>query len=535
MNKKLKIGLGGAALLLGAVLLTGCTASFCSVKDQAHLLYAYDPGVTKYYDENANIAGAEPLKIYDENSVGHEVEGVVVTYSFNNSQALKATVYSAKTNGYVGPTWDGDEKTGHVVDDPKYLEYYKRLDNIVLIGMLKEELGSSFSFDSIKKEHILNCTYGDITGKGIGDIYGNIKFSNPNEENPVLWDNYDNIYANKATESILKDPRYGSLDYCPSTDFVNHYKSTMNTYAGNNTFRSCLVTNTGFYGTYTNDKVSVLMESKSYGYAWSKGFFEGLLVWPIGAFIDVCANSFGFQNPAAAQTAVPQLLAILVVTFVIRTLMLLATFKSTNANAKMTALQPEITKIQNKYPNSNTNRYEKQRMAEEMQKLYKKNKINPFSSIVVLIIQFPVFICVWGALSGSAILTTGTFLGLDLGASISTVLFNLDNWGPAGGYGAVTALVLFLLMAAAQTVSMLLHQWMQKAKAKKVAKLGKNPSQAQQNNKMKWFTYIMLGMIVIMGFSLVSAMGVYWLVGALFSIIQTLITQAVMNKKQKQN
>ncbi len=88
-------------------------------------------------------------------------------------------------------------------------------------------------------------------------------------------------------------------------------------------------------------------------------------------------------------------------------------------------------------------------------------------------------------------------------------------------------------MAGAQTVSMLLPQWLQKIKAKNVAKLGKNPAQKSQNNQMKIFTYVMLAMIIFMGFSLVSAMGIYWFVGAVFSVAQTLITQLIMSKKAK--
>ena len=198
----------------------------------------------------------------------------------------------------------------------------------------------------------------------------------------------------------------------------------------------------------------------------------------------------------------------------------------------MNELQPEIQKIQAKYPNSNTSQYDKQRMAAEMQKLYKKNHINPLSSLLVMIIQFPVFICVWGAMQGSAYLSTGSFLGLRLSDSIGSTIFSASSWKNGGG---ATALILFLLMAAAQTVAMLLPQWIQKRKAAGVAKLGKNPAQKSQANKMKWFTWIMLAMIILMGFSLASAMGVYWLVGALFSIGQTLITQVITEKNSKKN
>jgi membrane protein insertase Oxa1/YidC/SpoIIIJ len=43
----------------------------------------------------------------------------------------------------------------------------------------------------------------------------------------------------------------------------------------------------------------------------------------------------------------------------------------------------------------------------------------------------------------------------------------------------------------------------------------------------------MMAMIIFMGFSLASGMGVYWFIGALFSVGQTLVTQAITSKKNK--
>ena len=169
-------------------------------------------------------------------------------------------------------------------------------------------------------------------------------------------------------------------------------------------------------------------------------------------------------------------------------------------------------------------------MAQEMSKLYKKHKINPFGALLVMIVQFPVFICVWGALQGSASLSSDSLFNLHLSDSINTVLFNGANWGNGS---ALTALILFLLMAAAQVISMLLPQWIQKRKRKNVASLGKNPAQTEQQNRMKMFTYIMMAMIIFMGFTLPSAMGVYWFVGALFSIGQTFVIELINNHKNK--
>ena len=61
-------------------------------------------------------------------------------------------------------------------------------------------------------------------------------------------------------------------------------------------------------------------------------------------------------------------------------------------------------------------------------------------------------------------------------------------------------------------------------------KLGVNQAQNDSQKQMKMVSWVMTGMVIIMGFTLPSAMGVYWFAGAIFSIAQTLITQAIMKK-----
>ena len=51
MKKITKLGIGGLGLLLGAMVLTGCTASFCSTNDKAHIMYMYDYGVSEYKND----------------------------------------------------------------------------------------------------------------------------------------------------------------------------------------------------------------------------------------------------------------------------------------------------------------------------------------------------------------------------------------------------------------------------------------------------------------------------------------------------
>ena len=514
MKKGTKIGLGVALLVLGTVAVTSCTQSFCSATDTARIMYAYEPGITRY-----SAGGSDTLSVTDaETGYKYTIENLNVEVATFDT-GTDSFKFGADDNGYasnLNSIIAAAKNSGYIIPTAATTDYFRVFDQLVLEGILKEALAKNGGNITV------NCNIDDEFASFKDDIakYSYKKFVKA--DGAPLWEVFDEYDAKvRATPSI-------NIDAAPSTDFLAVYKQRINTYA--NTYRTCLTTVEGKYGSYGSTSDGVYIGAKDWGYAWSKGFFEGLLVFPIGWLIDQIVGGFRGTGLSAGGSA---LLGIIFVTMIIRSLMLLATFKSTAGNAKMTELQPEIQKIQNKYPNSNTSQAEKQRMAEEMQRLYKKHKINPFSSLLVMIVQFPVFICVWGALSGSSAITNGSIFGLSLALGIKDVLFNATNWTVAGGYSAVTALIVFILMAGAQTVSMLLPQWIQKAKAKKVSKLGKNPAQQQQNTTMKIFTYVMLAMIIFMGFSLVSAMGIYWFIGALFSIAQTLITQYITAKKAK--
>lgn len=541
MKKGTKLTLGLVGVALGAVVLSGCTKSFCSQVDQARMKYAFEPGIT----------------VIETKTGGETVTFTNGTYSYtlNNTQYITAEWVPldeadlhkgkfvlnylddsgkevSKNLNYLNSILKNSRSNGYVTIDDNCREYLVRFDFLALNAIFSKALTKN------EGNITLDLTNADdyATYKYHLSYYSYARFANNNSGSQ--WKNWNefNAVARKAYDgtSVLSNCAASTTDaelspeVCPSSDFIKYYKSAVNNYIAN--YRTCLTIYKDKYGSYGYAaKEGVFIDKKTWGEAWNKGLFEGLLVYPIGALVDVIVKGFrgtGVSNGVAA------FLGIVFVTFIIRALMLLLTFKQTQSNAKMTELQPEITKIQNKYPNSNTSQVEKQRMAEEMNRLYKKNKVNPFMTLIVLVVQFPIFICVWGALSGSAQLTNGTILGLNLSHTIREVLLGKTYWTAAGGYAAVTALFLFLLMAGAQTVSMLLPQWIQKKKAKEVAKLGKNPAQQSQNNKMKWFTYIMLALIIFMGFSLVSAMGIYWFIGAIFSIIQTLIMELVNKHKR---
>ncbi len=332
-----------------------------------------------------------------------------------------------------------------------------------------------------------------------------IAFAGYNPDNNYyeeLWYNFD-----MWVEDAKKDLGYEKV---ASADYLNFFKQQITNAI--NVQRVC-ITPVDF--TFNNGQ-GVHLEAKSWGDAFSHGLIEGLLVYPVAWLLHNFSIAFGGNGWG-------QVLAILVVTIIVRALIVLVSFKQTMAQQKTNLIQPELRRIQEKYPNANTNQYEKAQLAQEQMALYKKYGINPFGMIIVLIVQFPVFIAVWGAMSGTAILADGEILGLSLASTTSSEIFNLD-W---------VAIVIFVLMSAAQIISMKLPMMLQKKRLDAVEKRGKNPAVEKNENTMKWVNNIMMVMIIIMGFSLPVGMAIYWFIGALISIVQTLVIQKINNNKSK--
>ncbi len=68
--------------------------------------------------------------------------------------------------------------------------------------------------------------------------------------------------------------------------------------------------------------------------------------------------------------------------------------KSTKGMLEMQRLQPEMRRLQNEH------RGDRQKLNEEMMKLYQQHKVNPLASCFPLLLQFPVFIIMFRVLHG---------------------------------------------------------------------------------------------------------------------------------------
>ena len=98
MKKRTKLSLGGLALVAGALLLSSCTASFCSNLDKAHILYAFDYGVCDYYD--AEHKPEEAIRAIE----GNDNIWYVINVPSNAGSGIGKTKSDAIKSGFALPS-----------------------------------------------------------------------------------------------------------------------------------------------------------------------------------------------------------------------------------------------------------------------------------------------------------------------------------------------------------------------------------------------------------------------------------------------
>ncbi|CAM3455738.1 membrane protein insertase YidC [Erysipelothrix sp. HDW6B] len=232
------------------------------------------------------------------------------------------------------------------------------------------------------------------------------------------------------------------------------------------------------------------------GDAWTWGkesWFGAIFVWPIAQLLNFFAQYVG------------ALLSIVIVTLLIRLLTIRGSIKSTIQQQKMQLLGPEQAKIEEKYRNR-TDQQSKMAKATEMQKLYQKHDIKPMSAIGGQLLQLPIMIAMYYAVTRADLIISGTVFGETLEKT------------PMQGFQEmnVVYITIFALMVIFQALSMFLPQYLAKQKLKKY------PNQKQPANPASSMMYVSLAMIVFFALTWNIGMSLYWMISAMGQLFQTL-------------
>ena len=261
------------------------------------------------------------------------------------------------------------------------------------------------------------------------------------------------------------------------------------------------------------------------------GFFNALfnnvLVFPVGWLMQAISSLFGGYY----------IIGLFIVTILIRTLMMPVYNSTNNMSLKMQLMQPELQKLEAKYQNRKDPDSERAKQMEQMQ-LYKKYKMG-FGGCFSMILQFPVFMAVYQAVS-RMYLTDGKILNSpDWVSKLNTKFLGLDlfltrgeTW--SGQFWGV--MIILVLVVGSQFLQQQLTTLFQKKNYEKSqenipAYKRQAMQQNQMNGSMKFMMYFMIVMMGMFVFQSAAGLGMYWLIGNIYSLVQMLLNHKFADRK----
>ncbi len=204
--------------------------------------------------------------------------------------------------------------------------------------------------------------------------------------------------------------------------------------------------------------------------------------------------------------------AVIILTLIIRTLLLIPSQRGMRAQRRMQEIQPKLEELKKKHADDQT------RLAQETMLLWKTHKVSPFSSCLPLLIQMPILIALFHSINGG--------LSPDKSGLLYSFLpdfsLNLINAQFLGMDLLGHSLVILPVIVAALQFSQI-QLMSARSKGKNASKL---PAEVETANKM--MKYVMPVMIAVFTAQLPSAVGLYWGVSTFYGILQ----QLVVNKEQ---
>lgn len=232
---------------------------------------------------------------------------------------------------------------------------------------------------------------------------------------------------------------------------------------------------------------------------WLVGWFTKFFIIPMFNFFHRFIGNFG--------------LIILLMTLVIKIVVFPLTYKSFSSSAKISALKPEVDKLNEKYPHKD-NQQEQLKKQQAIMNLYKRAGASPMGGCLPTLLTFPILWAMFRFFPASIELRQQSFLWChDLSAYDSIVDFGVRI--PLLG----DHLSLFALLMAAT-------MWIYSKLTMSSQPNAGDPSAASMRFMSLWMMPIMMFFICN---SLSAALSYYYLLSQLISIAQTWIIRKSIN------
>ncbi len=276
-----------------------------------------------------------------------------------------------------------------------------------------------------------------------------------------------------------------------------------------------------------------------------EGFTEfwDIFVYPMAGLMWIIGNTIGFHSYP---------LTIVIATIVVRSIAWPVYAKTNDMTLKMNLMQPELEKLQAKYAGRD-DQESRQRMSMETMQLYKKYGVG-LGGCFMPFIQMPIFIGFYRTISrmpGSItkmnwigkVFTSTSIFGVDMllqqNQKIEIVdgveqIIEVTGWTSQ----RIGVIILAVLVGITQVISIILSNQRQKKQQEKQNSHipeYRRPQQTDQQKTtqttMKVMLYFMAIMMVVFVWNSAAGLGLYWVVGNIYSTLQTWLGQLNSDKR----
>lgn len=235
------------------------------------------------------------------------------------------------------------------------------------------------------------------------------------------------------------------------------------------------------------------------GYIWTAGFYQPIYNALMFLTSIVPGHDLGW--------------AIILLTIIIRTILLIPSHKAMKSQRKIQELQPKLNKIKEKYKDN------QEMIAKETMALWQEHKVNPLGSCMPLLIQFPFLIAIFYVIQ-TGLDPNNTYLLYSPLKDFSLTSINSNFLGILD-LTKINAFVLPLIVGGLQFLQMKFAM-MRNKKAKE--KQGNKDEKKQKGSEMdmanKMMIYIMPVMIAVFTASVPAGVGLYWSSSTIYGIFQ---------------
>ncbi|MDO4280550.1 MAG: YidC/Oxa1 family membrane protein insertase [Peptococcaceae bacterium] len=217
----------------------------------------------------------------------------------------------------------------------------------------------------------------------------------------------------------------------------------------------------------------------------------------MSTFVDIMTQFIHTMYEFTGMIGFPSYaLAIIFIGIVVRIILLPLTVMQMKSMLGMQEIQPELAELQKRYANN------REKLSEEMMKLYKEYDVRPMAGCLPMLIQLPILYLLFWALRNYQFTENASFLWID----------SLNNIDPLHIMAIVLAVAMFLQQKLAMSATTMDSS---------------NPA----NMTMKMMVYVMPVMMGFMALNFPSGLCLYWITTSVFMIFQQLFMNSLRKKE----